>query len=105
MSNELIKVLRHIHDLERMPRLSNNEPVRFSNEALNIVAKDGLNALSVTRLKARLEDVQGNAVTIAFAFCDDNDNPIVNVGRVKMVGAGSTITLCEIANTLNFTVT
>lgn len=102
MSSELIKALQHVRELERMPNL--HDAARLSNHALHVVAKDGVKVLAVKTLKVQLEDVQGDHVTIAFAFCDENDNVIVNVGRITMVGTGSTLTLANIANTLNFTV-
>lgn len=100
MSDALFKTLRNLNDLARMPRLG--DAVKFSNEALRLMIEG--KEVSVHSLKIKAEDIQEGRAVLAFAFCDKDDNPIVNVGRFELVGEGSTLTIVNIANALNFTV-
>lgn len=105
--DDTFRFWKFVHDLQRMPRMSetNCPAPKLSNEALCILTEHGLNTLEVHNLKIKLEDVEENRVTLALAFCDKDDNPIVNIGRYTLVGYGAVMTIVKIANSLNFNIT
>lgn len=100
MSSELMKALQRIHEMELMPRLG--DATRLSNEALRLMING--EQVSISSFKVRVEDICDDCITLAFAFCDEKERTIVNVGCYELRGAGSTMTIAKVANALNFTV-
>lgn len=97
MSNKTL--LEFVDSLTRMPRLG--EKSRLSIESLRILL-DGVE-ISVHSLKVRTVDVdrESSRAGIEFAFCDEHDNVVVNIGR-HFMGANDVLTLANVTNSLRF---
>jgi hypothetical protein len=92
-------VLEFVDSLTRMPRLG--EQPRLSREALRVLLDDV--EISVHSLKVRTVgiDPESGRVAIEFAFCDEHDNVVINIGR-HVMGMNDVLTVASVTNCLRF---
>ncbi len=88
-----------LRDTQRMPRLG--ERSKLSAEALRILFNG--QELSVQSLKVRVADLTEHEVVLEFAFCNAEDQTIVNIGRHTM-HREDVLRIVNITDALHFSV-